>query len=37
LSFLAALTRSQRSLVADGQPLIAEITATEMQPSVKVA
>ncbi|HMI15949.1 MAG TPA: relaxase domain-containing protein [Bradyrhizobium sp.] len=37
LSFLAALTSSQRSLVADGQPLIAEITATEMQPSVKVA
>src|SRR5437667_9260329 len=26
LSFLAALTSSQRSLVADGQPLIAEIT-----------
>ena len=37
LSFLAALTSSQRSLVADGQPLIEEITATEMQPSVKVA
>ena len=37
LSFLAALTSTQRSLVADGQPLIAEITATEMQPSVKVA
>jgi hypothetical protein len=37
LSFLATLTSSQRSLAADGQPLIAEITATEMQPSLKVA
>jgi len=37
LSFLAALPSSQRSLVADGQPLIAEITVAEMQPSAKVA
>ena len=37
LSFLAALPSSQRSLVADGQPLVAEITATEMPPSAKVA
>src|SRR6266487_5348639 len=28
LSFLTALPSSQRSLVADGQPLVAEITAT---------
>ena len=35
LSFLAAVPSSQRSLVADGQPLVAEITATEMQPSAK--
>src|SRR5438094_6622890 len=37
LSFLAALPSSQRSLVADGQPLVTEITATEMQLSAKVA
>ena len=37
LSFLAMLPSSQRSLVADGQPLVAEITATEMQPSAKAA
>ena len=36
LSFLAALPSIQSSLVADGQPLVAEITATEMQPSAKV-
>ena len=37
LSFLAALPSSQRSLVADGQPVIAEITATEIHPSAKAA
>jgi hypothetical protein len=35
MSFLAALPSSQRSLVADGQPLVAEITDTEMQSSAK--
>jgi hypothetical protein len=37
LSFLAALPSSQRSLVAEGQPLVAEITATGMPPSAKAA
>ena len=37
LSFLAALPSSQRSLVADGQPVIAEINDTEMQSSAKAA
>jgi len=37
LSLLAALPSSQRSLVADGQPVIAEITATEIHPSAKAA
>jgi hypothetical protein len=37
LSFLAELPSSQRSLVADGQALVVEITVTEMQLSAKVA
>ena len=37
LSFLAALPSSQRALVADGQPVIAEINDTEMQSSAKAA
>ena len=37
LSFLAALPCNQRSLVADGQPVIAEVTGTEMQPLATVA
>ena len=37
LSFLAALPSSRRSLVADGQPVIAEINDTEMQSSAKAA
>ena len=35
LSFLAALPSSQRSLVAEGQPVIVEIVVTEMKPSDK--
>ena len=35
LSFLAALPSSQRSLVAEGQPVIVEILVTEMKPSDK--
>ncbi len=33
LSLLAALPSSQRSLVAEGQPVIVEIVVTEMKPS----
>ena len=35
LSFLGALSSSQRSLVAEGQPVIVEIVVTEMKPSDK--
>ncbi len=35
LSFLAALPRSQRSLIAEGQPVIVEIVVTETQSSEK--
>ena len=33
LSFLAALPNIQRNLIAEGQPVILEITVTEMKPS----
>ena len=32
LSFLAALSGNQRSLIPDGQPAIAEIVVTDMKP-----
>ena len=35
LSFLATLSSSERKLIAEGQPVISEITVTEMNPSEK--
>jgi len=35
LSFLAVLPSSQRSLVADGQPVVTEIAVTEIAPPDK--
>ena len=35
LSFLAALSSSERKLIAEGQPVIVEISVTEMKPSEK--
>lgn len=35
LSFLAKLPRSQRNLITEGQPVVAEIVVTEMKPSDK--
>jgi hypothetical protein len=35
LSLLTKLPRSQRSLIADGQPVILEIVVTEMKSSAK--
>lgn len=35
LSFIAALSSNQRSLVPDGQPVVLEIVVTEMKPSDK--
>jgi len=37
LSLLTTLSGKQRSLVPDGQPVVLEITVTEMRQSAKVA